>query len=105
MLAEMITVILLFQVGTCLLEGLVVRLGHPLDVRLQFRQQLLLGDAADSTEVITHANVLQIVQFAEDTHLAELADARDEKETEILPHPLEGTEEITHDSPQLALQV
>ena len=33
-----------------------------------------------------HADILQIVQLAEDTHLAELADAGDEQEAEILPH-------------------
>ena len=99
MLAEMITVIPLFQMNTCFLESFVVRFGHPLDVRFQFRQQLLLGDAADSAEVIAHADILQIVQLAEDTHLAELADAGDEKEAEILPHTLEGAEEIAHDSP------
>ena len=87
--------------------GDMARFDHPPAIRLigngillaVYLCQRLLGSAADSAEVIAHADILQIVQLAEDTHLAELADAGDEKEAEILPHTLERAEEIAHDSP------
>lgn len=103
-LTEMITVILPLQMQACLLVSLIISLGHPLNIGFQLRQQFLLGDAAEGTEVIAHTDILQIVQFAEDAQLAELADTRDKKKTEILPQPLERTEELAHLVAKLLLQ-
>lgn len=100
----MITVILPLQMQACLLVSLIISLGHPLNIGFQLRQQFLLGDAAEGTEVIAHTDILQIVQFAEDAQLAELADTRDKKKTEILPQPLERTEELAHLVAKLLLQ-
>ena len=85
MLAEMIPVILPLQMRTGSFVRLTVRQSHPLDVRTKLVQQLPLGDAAYRAEVIPHTDVLQIIQLAEDAHLAELADSRDKEETKILP--------------------
>ena len=89
-LTEMIAVVLPFQVSASFLISPIVCLGHSLDVRFQVCEQFLLGDAAECTEIIVHADVLQIIQFAEDAQLAELADAGDEEKAKILPQPLEG---------------
>ncbi len=85
MLAEMIPVILPLQMRTGCFVRLAVRPSHPLDVRTKLVQQLPLGNAANRAEVIPHTDVLQIIQLAEDAHLAELADSRDKEETKILP--------------------
>lgn len=71
----------------CLLVSLIISLGHPLNIGFQLRQQFLLGDAAEGTEVIAHTDILQIVQFAEDAQLAELADTRDKRNGDIAPAP------------------
>lgn len=65
------------------LSHLAVRQGHLPDVRAQFFRKFPLGNAAYRTEIIAHADILQIVQFAEDAHLAELADAGNEEERRI----------------------
>ena len=104
MLAEMIPVILPLQMRTGCFVRLAVRPSHPLDVRTKLVQQLPLGDAAYRAEVIPHTDVLQIIQLAEDAHLAELADSRDKEETKILPQSLEGTEKLTQLIPKLLLQ-
>ena len=104
MLAEMITVVLPFQMSASFLVSLIVCLGHPLDVRLQVCEQFLLGDAAKRTEIIAHADVLQVIQFAEDAQLAELADAGDEEKAKILSQPFEGAEELPHLVAELLLQ-
>ena len=69
----MITVILLFQMYTGFLVCF-LGLGHLFNINLQLRAQFLFGDAADSTVIIPHADILQVIQLAEDTHLAEFAD-------------------------------
>ena len=89
---------------TSFLVSFAVGFGHLPDVGFQLCQQFLLGDAAEGTEVIAHTDILQIVQFAEDAQLAELADTRDKKKTEILPQPLERTEELAHLVAKLLLQ-
>lgn len=90
----MITVILPLQMQACLLVSLIISLGHPLNIGFQLRQQFLLGDAAEGTEVIAHTDILQIVQFAEDAQLAELADTRDKRKRRYCPSPLRGLKNL-----------
>ena len=96
MLAEVVTVILLLQMYASLFVSFLVRFCHPFDIRLQFSQQFLLRNATKSAEIITHTDILKIVQFAEDTQLTEFTDTRQEKKAEILSQPFERTEEFTH---------
>ena len=80
---EMISVILLLQVGTRLFIRFIVGLCHLFDINFHLCQQFLFGDTADSAVIIAHADVLKIVKFAGYAHLAEFADARQEEEAKI----------------------
>ena len=104
MLAEVVTVILLLQMQASFIVSFTVCFSHSSDIRFQLRQQFLLGDTAQCTEVITHTDVFQVVQFTEYTHLAEFADSRNKKEAQILSQTFKRTEKLAHFVAELLLK-
>ena len=86
----MVTVVIVLE----FLHGLFAAYAHPSGQNVQVLVHLgghfLFRDATDGGVFRQHADVLDIIQFAEDAQLAELADAGDEEKAKILPQPLEG---------------
>lgn len=72
--------------------------------RAHLCQQLFFHDTANTAVIIRHTDILQIIQFAEDAHLAELADTCQEKETEIFATLFQWTEKVTHNATDFFLQ-
>ena len=100
---KMISVILLFQMSTSFFICFVIGLSHLFDIDLQC-VYLLFGNAAYSAIFIPHTDILQVVQFAKDTHLTEFADTCDKKETDILALRFQRAEEIAHNITNFYLQ-
>lgn len=100
----MITIILLLQMNTCLSIRLTVGLRHYFNIGLHLCQQFLFRDTANATVIIRHADILQIIQFAENAHLAKLADTCQEKEAEIFSTLLQRAEKVAHNASDFFLQ-
>ena len=62
------------------------------------------GYTTDSTIIISHADILQIIQFTENTHLTEFANTCQEKETKIFSLCFQGTKEFPHFFSKFILQ-
>ena len=84
---EMIAVILTPEGGECLLTCRALLGGHSVEVAGHLREDLVHRDAAHSCKLLVHADVLQVVQFAEDAELGKLRDAREEDELSPVTSP------------------
>ena len=93
----MVPVVVLLEDGEALAAPDSHHVGERVDVVRVVRGQLFLRDAADACELGKHADVLQVVELAEDGQLAELADSRDEHEAQELVARLERGVELAYD--------
>ena len=93
---EVIAVILLLQSLDGFLASYLLSLGKVVDIVGHLRQHLVLGDAAHSSIVGAHGDVLQVVKLAEDAELRELGDAGEEDELEIWVTVFQRRIEIAH---------
>ena len=71
---------------------------------LEQAEELVLADTADGAILVLHADVRDIVQFAEDAKLAELGDARQKYEAQVFLLTLQRTDEVAHYISNLTLQ-
>ena len=91
---KMIAVIHLFQFSKHIVVFLSCFFGHLLYVKSQLCGEFFFTDATDAVVFICHRDVVQLVELAENTHLRELRDARDEDELQVVVHLLERAEEV-----------
>ena len=64
---------------------------------MHLRQDLFLCNATDSSIILVHTDICQVVKLAEDAELRELRDACEEDELEIWVGSLQWRVEIAHD--------
>ncbi len=100
---ETIAVVLLLHFIDSLLNGEVIGFCYFIDAFVEIVEDLLLRKTAYCSELIIKTVVLDIVQFAEDTELRELRDAREENEAQQSFVGLQRTEEVAHDTANLCL--
>ena len=84
---EVIAVILTPEGGECLLTCRALLCSHSVEVAGHLREDLVHRDAAHPCKLLVHADVLQVVQFAEDAELGKLRDAREEDELSPVTSP------------------
>ena len=90
--------------GASLLIGFIISLRHHFNISFQLCTQFPFGYTTDSTIIISHADILQIIQFTENTHLTEFANTCQEKETKIFSLRFQGTKEFPHFFSKFILQ-
>ena len=93
----MIAVIILFQLVDYLLFRYVSSSGKLLNIFRHLHQKFFFGDATDTSIVIIHGYVGDVVQFAEDADLRELGDACQEDKAQFCFAVFQRTEEVAHD--------
>ena len=96
----MISVVIVFQLFQQLFTAQPHPVRHQVYVLAHLREHLLLCYTADSGIVRVHADILDVVQLAEDTQLRELGDACQEDESQPGVAGLERAVEIAHDLAQ-----
>ena len=79
----MIAVIKMRQLRQALLVCHAKRFAQSLYIRFHLRGKLCLADTADGRVLVEHADVIEIVEFAEDAELREFGDTRDEDKLQI----------------------
>ena len=84
--AEMVSVIVLLQLCAGLFVGLSVVQREGPDVLIEVPEELGFAHAADVGVLLPHGDVLQVIEVAEDTDLAELRDPREECEADVSVH-------------------
>ena len=95
-LAEMIAVIISAQLFQTLLVCHTKRLAKRLNIPTHRRGQLCKADATDGRILVVHADVVKVVQFAEDAELRELGYASDKDKLQIRIEQFHGTIEVLH---------
>ena len=55
-----------------------------LNIRFHLRNKFRLADAADGRILVEHADIVEVVELAEDAELRKLSDARDETELQVM---------------------
>ena len=81
--AEMVAIIMLFELSQGLLVGESIMLCHLLDTLTEILGQFRLGNAATTAVLILQRKNLQIVQLAEDAELTKLGDTCDENKANV----------------------
>ena len=92
----MITIIVLPESRKRLLSCLAQLLAQSINIRRHLVHHFFLGDTTNSSILFIHAHIRDIVKFAENTHLRELGDARQENKAEIRLAHFQWTIEIAH---------
>ena len=83
--AEMVSVILPLEYGQHLIHVRSVCVGHVRDGLREVLLKFLLRDAAQGLVLPAHADVVGLVETAEDTYLRELGHACEEHELQVVP--------------------
>ena len=97
----MITIIELRQLCQAFLIRHIQGFTHSLNIRLHLRGKLCLADATDRRILVEHADIVEVVEFAEDAELRELGDTCDEGELQVWVELFQRTIEVLHDKTQL----
>ena len=67
-------------------------------IRFHLSGKLCLADAADGGILVEHADIIEVVELAEDAELRELGNAGDESELQIWVEHFQRTIEVLHDA-------
>ena len=97
----MITVVVLTQLFQAFVVCKAKSTTKGLYVGMHHRGEFRKAYAADGGVLVEHADVLQIVQFAEDAELREFGDAGNENKLQVRVELLERTIEVLHDEAKL----
>ena len=92
----MITIIVLSKSRKRLLSCLAQLLAQSINICRHLGHQFFLGYTTNSSILLIHAHIRDIIQFAKDTHLRELGDTRQEDKAEIRLAHFQWTIEIAH---------
>ena len=82
-LTEVIAVIKMCQLRQALLVCHAKGFAQRLHIRFHLRSKFGLADTTDGWILVEHADVIEIVEFAEDAELREFGDTRDEGKLQI----------------------
>ena len=82
----MVAVVVFFELGACLPEGLAVGQGEVPDVFCEIVQEFLFAYPADVYIPFIPGDVHEVVQVAEHTHLAEFGHPCQQSEPDIPVH-------------------
>ena len=96
----MIAVIVLFQLTDDFVAGNLQLVSQKIKIIGHLGLHLLFTDTAEGSVWLVHADILNVVQFAENTQLRELRDACQEHETQIRVARLERAVEVPHHVPK-----
>ena len=97
----MIAIIELRQLCQAFLIRHIQGFTHSLNIRLHLRGKLCLADATDSRILVEHADIVKVVEFAEDAELRELGNTRNEGKLQIWVELFQRTIEVLHNETQL----
>ena len=96
----MITVIVLFEHGVCLVNANAKTFGIFLNARAKDGVEFFLSNSTQTGIFVKHRNLFQVVQLREDAHLRKLRYSCDKHELKIcsfiLQHLIELTQHHTH---------
>ena len=84
-----------------LVEGDALPLGQTHEVVVHILKDFLLRESADGGELRFHTDIDEVVEFAEDAHLRELRDARQEYEAQVRVAGFQWRVEVAHHLSQL----
>ena len=93
LIAEVITVIIGFQLCTSLFISQARSCSQRMNVFLKIRMDFLLADAADFHVAVVHGDVHQVVQIAEHADLAELGHSRKQGKADAPVHGFQSSVE------------
>lgn len=92
----MVAVVVVLEAAQSVFAADAEAYGEQVDVEGHLADQLLLADAANGRELGVHADVLQVVELAENTELRELGDAGEEHEPQPCVACFEWRIELAH---------